>query len=150
AQFREMEILAGLKEEARIDFEGVPYEANLAPADQARLAAARADMSLRDALMDWLARAPIDRGFPRFGEAFLDAFARYVEDEAALQDRNPNLAASQRRAARARLTDQVAEARRYLLEGDAATRRAHQAFVFIASYRHVPLLRWPSTLIDTL
>lgn len=148
-QFREMEILAGLKEEVRMDFEGHPYAANLPPADQERIARLRDEASLRDVLMAWLARTPIERVFPGFGEAFLAAFAAYIEDEAGLQDANPNLAPSQRKAARARLQAQVTEARRYLLEGEDAQRRAHQAFVFIASYRDAPLLRWPSTLIDT-
>jgi tryptophan 2,3-dioxygenase len=145
-----MEILAGLREDLRVDFEGIPYEANLAPADQEHLTRVRSEMTLRDALLDWLSRTPIDRVFPSFAEAFLGAFAAYAEEQARLQDANPNLAPSQRRAARARLLGQVEEARNYLLGGDEAQNRAHQAFIFIASYRDEPLLRWPSTLIDAL
>lgn len=149
-QFREMELLAGLSEEVRIDFEGVPYEANLAAADQAHLAAVRRQPSLRDGLFDWLSRTPIDRAFPGFAEAFLAAFARYAEEQAHLQDLNPNLAASQRDNARKRLLGMVDDARRYLLGGPPEQNHAHQAFVFIASYRHEALLRWPAALIDAL
>ncbi len=150
AQFRELEILAGLPEDDRMDFEGTPYEAKLAPADHERIESRKKEMSLKDALMDWLGRTPIDELFPGFPEAFLTAYARYADEQAAYQDANPNLAPSQKTAAHRQCERAKDEARRYLLGGDDAANRAHQSFVFIASYRREPLLRWPNALIDAV
>lgn len=147
-QFRELEILAGLPEAMRMDFEGVPYEAKLSATERQILASRREEMSLKDALFDWLQRTPIERVFPDFAEAFLSAFKAYIDEQIVHQRNNPNLADSQRRAAEVRFEEQLAEARRYLLGGEDDQNRAHQAFLFIASYRSEPLLRWPAALVD--
>jgi tryptophan 2,3-dioxygenase len=149
-QFRELELLAGLPDDVRLDFEGVAYEIKLADQDRERLERRRGELTLRAALYDWLARTPVDDAFPGFTEAFLEAYFRYLDDEADSQDRNPNLAPSQRLAARQRITRQKDEARAYLLESDEETRRAHRAFLFIASYRHEPLLVSPDALVEAL
>ena len=147
-QFRELEILAGLPEAVRMDFEGVPYEAKLSATEREILARRRGEMSLKDALFDWLTRTPIERVFPDFAEAFLGAFAAYIDEQVTHQKSNPNLADSQRRAAEVRFAEQLEEARAYLLGGEAHQNRAHQSFLFIASYRGEPLLRWPASLVD--
>jgi len=149
-QFRELEILAGLPEARRVDFDGVPYESKLNLTEREIIQARRASMTLRDALFDWLSRTPINQVFPNFADEFLAAFQSYIDEQVAYQNANPNLAESQQRAAQVRLSKQMEEAREYLQGGDEATNRAHQAFLFIASYRHEPLLRWPSALVDAL
>lgn len=149
-QFREMEILAGLREEMRMDFEGVPYAANLLPNDLKRITAVSSEPTLREVLMDWLSRTPIDHVHPSFAEEFVAAFSVYAEEQARLQDANPNLAPAQRKNARQRLLDQVEDARRYLMTGTDLVQRAHQAFVFISSYGHEPLMRWPAHLLESL
>ena len=149
-QFRELEILAGLPEDLRVDFEGVPYESKLSATERSILSARRSEVSLKDALFDWLSRTPIDRIFPDFADAFLMSFRAYVEEQTAHQEANPNLAESQRRAAHVRFEQQLADAQRYLTSGDDTQNRAHQAFLFIASYRSEPLLGWPSALVDAL
>jgi len=149
-QFRELEILAGLPEDIRMDFEGVPYEFKLSETERELLAQRRSEISLREALFDWLTRTPIDQVFPDFAEAFLGAFRAYIEEQISFQDHNPNLATSQQRAAAVRLTEQCEQARQYLTGGDDRQNRAHQAFLFIASYRSEPLLMWPSALVDAL
>ena len=147
-QFRELEILAGLPEVMRVDFEGVRYEAKLSPTERDILDRRRDEMTLKDALFDWLSRTPTERVFPGFAEAFLGAFKEYIDEQVAHQQNNPNLADSQRRAARVRFEEQLEEGRRYLLGGDDDQNRAHQAFLFMASYRSEPLLRWPAALVD--
>ena len=149
-QFRELELLAGLPDDVRLDFEGVPYEMKLPQEDRNRLERRRNEMTLRSALYDWLARTPVNDAFPGFTEAFLEAFSLYLDHEADAQDRNPNLAPSQKMAARKRIERQKQEARTYLLEGDEETCRAHRAFLFIASYRHEPLLVSPNALVESL
>ncbi len=149
-QFRELEILAGLPENLRVDFEGTAYATKLTDSEQERLKSAQGEMTLHAALLDWLGRTPIEEGFPGFADAYLAELERYVDEQSGFQDQNPNLADSQRLDARLRLRSQLTDARNYLLGGTPARNRAHQAFVFIASYRTAPLLRWPSTLIDAL
>jgi tryptophan 2,3-dioxygenase len=147
-QFRELEILAGLPESLRMDFEGVAYESKLSEEERTVLERRRQEMTLKDALFDWLSRTPIDRVFPGFAQQFLHAFQTYLGEQIVHQERNPNLHPSQKRAATVRFEQQAEEARRYLLGGDDAQNRAHQAFLFMASYRSEPLLRWPSALVD--
>lgn len=149
-QFRELEILAGLPESERMDFEGLPYASKLTGDERKAIDRRRSEMSLREALLDWLQRTPIESVFPGFSEAFLQSFTAYIEEQVAHQERNPNLAPSQKAAARHRLLQQIEQARHYLTCGRVETNRAHQSFLFIASYRSEPLLRWPSTLIDSL
>lgn len=149
-QFRELEILAGLPEDLRMDFEGVPYESKLSETERGILDRRRGEVSLKDALFDWLSRTPIERVFPGFADAFLDSFRSYVHEQITHQNANPNLADSQRRAAQVRFEEQLADAERYLTGGDETQNRAHQAFLFIASYRSEPLLGWPSALVDAL
>jgi tryptophan 2,3-dioxygenase len=149
-QFRELEILAGLPESLRVDFEGTPYETNLSPEEVLRLDAVRREMTLKEALFDWLGRTPIEEAFPDFQEAYIAAFKTHIETQRGLQELNPHLAESQKAAALARLDRQVAEAAAYLRGTDETTRRAHQAFLFITCYREAPLLRWPSLLLDAL
>ncbi|HMS16238.1 MAG TPA: tryptophan 2,3-dioxygenase family protein [Planctomycetota bacterium] len=149
-QFRELEILAGLPEAERMDFEGVPYASKLTETERTMIEQRRREMTLRDSLIDWLQRTPIDAVFPDFVPAFLGAFRAYIDEQIAHQDRNPNLAPSQRTAARARLDVQWRDCEHYLCGGSEEQNRAHRSFLFLASYRAEPLLRWPSTLIDSL
>jgi tryptophan 2,3-dioxygenase len=149
-QFRQLEMLAGLPGDARVDFEGRPYATALADWERERLAAQSGKMSLRSALFDWLSRTPIEQVFPAFPEQFIAAFAGYCHEQATLQHANPNLAPAQQAAAIANAEAQADALRAWLLGGTKERNKAHQAFLFIASYRHLPLLRWPAALLDTL
>ncbi len=146
-QFREVEVLAGLSEKERIDFEGKPYYAHMPAAWRAGLDRRRKEMTLREAVIAWLARTPVDEAFPGFAEAFLDAYAIYLGEQRDYQAANPNLAEKQKEALFARFDESLEDAREFLLADDDLTRRAHQAFVFIATYRDAPLLRWPWALV---
>ncbi|MSR74229.1 MAG: hypothetical protein EXS14_01995 [Planctomycetes bacterium] len=149
-QFRQLEILAGLSGNLRMDFEGKPYASNLESWERGKLAALEGGLTLKTALLDWLSRTPIEKVFPQFAERYCEAFTGYCNEQAALQENNPNLSAAQRARAIEAAKEQSANVRNYILGGDAQRNRAHQAFLFIASYRHLPLLRWPSALLDSL
>lgn len=149
-QFREMEILAGLPEAHRERLGGGSYALHLNPDERARIERRLGEMTLKDALLDWLGRTPIDETFPDFAEAFRDAFDGYVAEQEAFHGSNPVLTEAERAAARTRFDAQRKAIRDYLFEGTPAELKARRAFMFITTYRDEPLLRWPSTLLDGL
>lgn len=147
-QFRELEILAGLSEAERINFEGMPYAARVDSERRAALDRRLGEMTLRQALFAWLARTPIDEAFPGFTDAFLGAYDRYIDGQRKLQAENPNLTAEQKPLIDARLQSAKVDARKFFSTGDETVQKAHRAFVFISSYRDEPLLRWPYSLLE--
>jgi tryptophan 2,3-dioxygenase len=146
-QFREFEILAGLKEEDRLASVGGAYRSMLSDDDLRRLDARRAEMSFREAVNDWLSRTPVEGVFPGFAAAYMDAHGQYGRDQAQSHGGSPNLSAGARREVEVRLSGQHADLERYLFGDDALP---HAAFLFIASYREQPLLRWPYTLLEAV
>ncbi|MCA9319130.1 MAG: hypothetical protein KDB53_00275 [Planctomycetes bacterium] len=147
-QFRELEVLAGLPEQERIEYEGKPYYAHMPEEWRSGLDRRRTEMTLREAVFEWLARTPVEEAFPNFAEAFLAAYGDYIDEQNAHQNRNPNLSELRKKALAERFEQSKADAREFFLGGDLARQRAHQAFVFIATYRHEPLLRWPYAVIE--
>jgi tryptophan 2,3-dioxygenase len=150
AQFRELEILAGIRDADRITAFGIDYMQMFAGEDRARVAARKAEMSFKDAVFDWLSRTPVGEVFPDFTSAYMAAYRRYGEEQAGLHARNPNLTEEIRRQTVARVEAQREELRRYLEDYPEHEARAHAAFLFIASYREEPLLRWPCTLLESV
>lgn len=148
AQFREVEILAGLKDDDRIHFEGQPYFTRVDEAQQARLQQRAKELSVRDAMLKWLARTPVDEAFPDFAETFLTAYNAYIDEQINYQCNNPNIAEAQKEKIQALFEHTKADARTFLTEGDELEIQAHCAFLFVASYRTEPLLRWPYALIE--
>ncbi len=173
AQMRELEILMGLSEEERIPLghEG-SYRNALKEADGsespafARVKARLADgPSLREAVLDWVHRTPIQGSAP--GQPDDDARVRaFIEAYLATQQRAVDralgnaLSLAQTEADRKRLEDrarnEAASARAYLLAQDepepsrVRASRIRAALVFIESYRELPLLAWPREVIDGL
>ena len=141
-QFRLVEIVSGLPADARVSIDGRPFSSRFSPELQAELAAAAGEMTLRQALLDWLARTPLDAPFPAFAEAFAGAYDGYTDAQRALQLANPYLPSERRAAIEARFENEKAACRAFLRD------RAHAAFLFLASYREEPLLRWPSALVE--
>jgi tryptophan 2,3-dioxygenase len=173
AQMRELEILMGLPDADRI---ALGHEGSYKNAlreqdgsDSAALTRVKARLadgpSLREAVLDWLHRTPIQGSTPsqpddaanvrRFIESYLAAQSRAVERALA-----GSLALSLTEADATRLREraarEVAAARAYLLAeeepADARARasRVRAALVFIESYRELPLLAWPREIIDGL
>jgi tryptophan 2,3-dioxygenase len=105
-------------------------------------------MSVREALFDWLGRTPVAEAFPEFAVAFERAFNDYLDRQLRVQEQNPSIGPQPRAAAKRQLEAQRLAIREYLFPEDDNTARAHAAFLFIASYRDQPLLRWPYTLVE--
>jgi tryptophan 2,3-dioxygenase len=173
AQMREIEILMGLPEGDRIPLghQGSyltalkEHDGGESPA--LRRVRARLDdrPTLRDTILEWLYRTPIQGSTPslpddaarvrRFVESYLSAHEGAV-------NRGLDLARAQQlgevdvRRLEERGRREVASARAYLLGDDAAeeerTRqsRIRAALVFIESYRELPLLAWPREVLDSL
>ncbi len=146
-QFREVEILAGLSESERINFEGKPYFSEMPEEHRKKVAARVEEMSLRDAVIGWLARTPVDEAFPNFVETFLKAHDDYIDEQVEHQKKNPHLGAEQLAKIIERFGQSKEKARAFFCEGDETARKARVALVFISTYRDEPLLRWPYALI---
>jgi len=144
AQFRELEILAGLPDEARIEYDGASFERRFGPEDLERFAARRAAPSFRAALERWLERTPVEDGFV---SAYLEGFDRYVDRQRAMHRNNSQLSAGERDAVSRRLDAYQRSCRDYLLGPDA---KVHVACLFIAAHRDAALLRWPNRLLDSV
>jgi tryptophan 2,3-dioxygenase len=172
-QMREIEILMGLVDTERVHL-GRPgtYLAALKEPDgsdslalrrvQARLADAP---TLRDAVLEWLYRTPIQGSTPSSPadvgrvRAFIES---YLSRHAGAVERGLELAAAQSlpeadlKQRRERARGELAYARSYLLAEDAPIdqrdrlARIRAAVVFIECYRELPLLAWPREVLDGL
>jgi tryptophan 2,3-dioxygenase len=149
-QFREVEILAGLDNADRVQFEGRPYTAKMDDEVRERLETRESEKSLRGALFDWLGRTPVEEAFPNFVATFQSAYDAYIDEQRAHQRANTNLAPEQAAAIDRRFEAAKKEMRGFFATGNADADRAHAAFVFIATYRDHPLLSWPWALLDTV
>ncbi|HEY8087515.1 MAG TPA: tryptophan 2,3-dioxygenase family protein [Polyangiaceae bacterium] len=172
AQMREIEILMGLPDLERVPLgpEGT-YQTALQEPDGSdssalrRVRARQADRpSLREAVLEWIHRTPIQGSTPAdgadepnvraFAEAYLATHAAVVRrgvDAARARSTPHDLERLEQRAA-----GEIASARSYLLAEDAEPgqrarmSRVRCALVFIESYRELPLLAWPREVIDGL
>ena len=141
-QMREMEVLLGWQfwdrptdpvAEIAASAGATPKGASIV----AGLKQARSEPTLREALIHWLSRTPIQGSSPRQpGDAeAVKAFA--AEYQKALQAYEPSLAAEFPGFIRGEKPDPVAE-------------RARVGLLFIESYRELPLLSWPYLLIESV
>ena len=166
-QMREMEMVLGLAEGQRAPYGNVHPLAHIrsfgeaTPAAllaRARIEAASQETTLRDALIRWLARTPIQGSSPGDAgdDAAVDGFlASYLGNaEVHAQSGIDALVAALGEDERARITERVQAgldaSRTFLLPEDRAARRARAALLFIESYRELPLLAWPRLLLDTV
>ncbi|MBM3991573.1 MAG: tryptophan 2,3-dioxygenase [Planctomycetes bacterium] len=167
AQLRQIEILFGLDDAARIPLgvDGDYKQALRSFGGGASPALARVERSLVDAptlksaIEDWLFRTPIDGVSPhdsgaeaalaRFAEGFLAAHARCVD---AARDRALTL--DWGNADRSRIAERYEAEKRstraFLEPEDGRTRRVRCAMIFIETYRDLPLLAWPREVLDAL
>jgi tryptophan 2,3-dioxygenase len=173
AQMRELEILMGLSEADRIPLghEG-SYKNALKDADgsespaYARVKARLADgPSLREAVLDWVHRTPIQGSTPAQPDdavrvrAFIDAYLAAQQTAVGRALANAlslALTEADRKRLEERARGEAASARAYLLAEDepeptrARASRIRAALVFIESYRELPLLAWPREILDGL
>jgi tryptophan 2,3-dioxygenase len=173
-QLREIEMVMGLSQKQRIRYGGVDPLRHIDEAAhdnaggsfaRARIAAARNERTLLDALEDWLYRTPIQGSSPDDADddatvdAFLNDYLGRMDAtiDASLARLLSSLEVSNEAAVRSRFEDTRGAARRFLLaseEEDEAQRRRvkriRAAALFIESYRALPLLAWPRVLLDTV
>ena len=169
-QMRELEILLGLGVEEREEYENAHALEHLRRTAErsessarawARIEAAAAEPSLLFALSQWLYRTPIrgsTPGSPGDEEVVLSFTADYlaaadVEGDRFLA-RMSGIPGRDTAPVRARQAE-AAEANRAFLAADAhpepdraRVRRIRAAILFVESYRDLPLLAWPRTLLD--
>lgn len=173
AQMRELEILMGLDEAERIPLghEG-SYKTALLQQDGtespalARVRARLADRpTLRDAVLGWIHRTPIQGSMPadsddadrvrRFIEGYLATHAGVLQ-RGVERARDLALTPADLERLEKRAEAEKASARAYLLAEDepeetrARASRIRAALVFTESYRELPLLAWPREVIDGL
>ncbi len=144
AQFRELEIMAGLRDEQRVNYQGDTFERRFRPETIARFDALRSRPSLRQALNTWLERTPCEPGFVA---TYLMAFDGYVDAQTKTHKDNPQLSDKERANAVGMLENYRRNGHEFL-EGDDAD--MHAACLFIAAYRDEPLLERPNRLLDSL
>ncbi len=171
AQLREIEILLGLADDARIALgaEGSYLNAlrglnnTESPALRRVLARIEDRPSILDAVMAWLHRTPINGSMPlddgdaatvqRFVDAYLEAHAREARSTMAGAMDLAHTDTDRERL-RLRYEAEIAGARAFLCAEDqpadrqAWMSRIRAAVVFIESYRELPLLAWPRELVD--
>ncbi len=170
-QFREIEILMGLPDEARLPYvsDGDYREALREPDGSDGWAAGRVDdrkadtPTFKDAVEDWLFRTPINGSTPDSDgdggvvDSFLDEFlVRHSEGSCAQADHAAALAGGGE--AEVRLRERYAaaadQAAAYLRAADVEQderdrrRRIRAAVVYIETYRDLPLLAWPRAILD--
>ena len=171
AQLRQIEILFGLEESARIPLgpAGGYLEALASPGGgdspaSLRVKAALADTpNLRTAIHSWLARTPIDgvAADAPGADEHIDAFVeRFLAVHGALVDRTCARATElaetdeDRRRLTERYAGEKAFARRFLnpteAEGGPELRHVRAAMVFIETYRELPLLAWPREVLESI
>jgi tryptophan 2,3-dioxygenase len=121
--------------------------------------------SLREAVLEWLHRTPIQGSTPShpddparvrdFAVSYLASHARAVEHGLELA-RQQALSPADMARLEKRARDELAYARSFLLAEDAPEDeraraiRLRAALVFIESYRELPLLAWPREVLDGL
>ncbi|MHC4952921.1 MAG: tryptophan 2,3-dioxygenase family protein [Planctomycetota bacterium] len=143
-QFREVEILAGLRDENRVEYAGASFERRFPPEQVARFRELQNATSLREAMEAWLERTPIE---DNFRDTYLAAFDQYVAAQKDLHCSNPGLDDADRARVAERL-DGYRESCRAFLDGEHGRRNI--ACLFIHAYRDEPLLHWPNALLDGL
>lgn len=172
-QLREIEILLGLSEAARIPLgHEHTYMNALKGADGSPSSAYRrverrlADKpSVHEVIDDWLFRTPIQGSTPsspddaanvqRFIDAYCAAHSRSADEALALA-KHEGLTEADTARIEKRYATEKDQARAFLEASDipedrrARASRIRAATVFIESYRELPLLAWPRVILDAL
>jgi tryptophan 2,3-dioxygenase len=168
AQLREIEILLGLEEGARIPLgvEGSYKEALKAMDGGTSSALARVERrlqagpSLKAVVYDWLARTPVSPDGPEpFLRDVLAAHRSEMTKRLALVEERMKLPANELALWRERYEQELVFAERFLFadedpaasdESRAHKRKIRAALLFLESYRELPRLAWPREAVDAL
>lgn len=173
-QMREIEILLGLEQSDR-DALGLPdpleqfrkLDSTSSPSAklaQKRIEAVSIEKTLKEAIDDWLARTPIQGSLPsdtndeRAVDEFIQDYLKAVEKHGESQiQRFVDAQLMTKEQAAPRFSAARQSAQEFLNANDiedpkerADAKRIRAALLFIESYRELPLLAWPRTLIDKI
>jgi tryptophan 2,3-dioxygenase len=162
-QMREFEILLGLANEDRLygmdpiaTFRKLADKSERDAAILARLEDAASKPSLFDSILRWVSRTPI-MGSNTGSEDDAAVVAAYVESHLAAHEAIGKEAAARMSGYGASTPEQAAQrfaashqAAIEYLRPDGEIDRARAGLLFIESYRELPLLTWPRTLIDAI
>jgi len=175
AQFREVEILLGLDDSERLKF-GMEESYTAAMAGEGgagspaleRVRRRQQDRpTLKEAVYSWLYRTPIQGSSPQdpgddavvrgFVEEFVRCHERNLQAVMERSLRAQALAKGDEERLRQRYAAEMGSARDYLMARDAEDddqrtqlQRMRAAILFIDSNRQLPLLSWPSEIVDSL
>lgn len=171
-QMRELEIVLGMPESRRQNYgkvEPLAHIRDLAAHSPTgamawgKVAAAQQELSLREALQQWLHRTPIqgslvdapddDHQVMAFIDSYLAEIAAVHHEQCARLEAAHGTDPEQVRARFAQSNDAAATFLRATdvdSSNQAAVRRRRAGLVFIESYRELPLLAWPRLLVDTV
>ncbi|MBJ61303.1 MAG: tryptophan 2,3-dioxygenase [Euryarchaeota archaeon] len=162
-QMRELEILIGLSDEQRTGgmdplarFRKMAQESKNGAIALQRLESRMNEDSLWDTARAWLARTPIMGSSPG-DDGDEEIVKSYVQSHISAQVRHGEEMASRMsewgmgdsEAIKARFAS-IAEGARNFLIPEGEIDRARAGLLFIESYRDLPLLSWPRTLIDRM
>jgi tryptophan 2,3-dioxygenase len=160
-QFRAIENLLGLKREQRLTYNSAPYESMMQPHEQRFAVAPEKDVTLFDALDNWLARTPFvqSQDFD-FWRAFSQRVDEMLRRDAAIIGGSPLLnddaRADQLRrldATRAEFATVFDRAQYDALRAQGKRRLRFEAFLaalMISLYRDEPLFQTPFRLLTAL
>ena len=162
-QMREFEILLGLANEDRLygmdpisTFRKLAKNSQRDAAILSRLEDVASKPSLSESLMRWVSRTPI-MGSLAGNHGDEDAVAEYIETHLNSHEKIGKQAAERMSGYGASSSEEAAE--RFaashqgaidFLKPDGNVSRARAGLLFIESYRELPLLTWPRTLIDAI
>ena len=160
-QFRTIETRLGLTRAARLRFDGADFDARLDAGARARIEAAEARPSLRDAVDEWLARTPfVEMGGFDFRAVYDAAIERMLKADIETIRAHPQLSEAEKQIQisslerSAAMYDALLDDARFeaLRETGAWTmsRRALQAALFIFLYRDEPALQLPFRMLRAL
>jgi len=162
-QMRELEILLGLDNVQRpggmdplAHFEKLAGESEQGKRAWDRLVAASQKETLSEILTRWLARTPIHGSSPD-DEGDDEVVRGFIEGHLSSMKAHDNESLERHKAmgtpaiekVKVRFDASLAAAREYLLP-DGQVYRPRAGLLFIESYRELPLLAWPRTLIDSI
>lgn len=171
AQMREIEILMGLTELARVPFGGKDAwkDALKGPVGQGSPAfrrveqRAQSEHTLKTVMDEWLYRTPIQASQPgdendeavidEFLQQYLSGHDKAVERQLRMADErgeseDSRAALAKRYAAQSRQVKAFLMAEKAEPEQRSRVKRIRAAAIFITSYRELPLLAWPRRLMD--
>jgi tryptophan 2,3-dioxygenase len=160
-QFREMEVLLGLKSKKRITYNEKPYHIVFDAEKQEKLQALENSQSLQELIEDWLERTPfLDFGEFNFLEEYRKAVDKMLDEEKAAISAS-DILSDETKAMRLRMVGDTdtyfanimdeSKHNELLENGDLSlSYKATIAALFINIYRDEPILHMPFILLSKL